>query len=212
MNLGSIKSGSTAKQTHRISSDILHESIFKEVVLGMPMLTHHWPFARRKWKKARPSGGRTSPIVPGFSIMNTGFSHLRSSTVKYSTFVAANRDGEVEPFYADEIVRFGQIMMGLLYDMEAHAINYNLNTGFAKSEMQEASVSRNFRITEALRQKLWEPVIQPPSNQSRRFPCVQPPGPGVQSGDNRTLERAFGGVLHHLDLEPCSLSRPYFFP
>lgn len=40
-------------------------------------------------------------------------------------------------------------MMGLLYDVETHTINYNLKKIFADSELQEDSVIRNFRVTAA---------------------------------------------------------------
>jgi len=40
-------------------------------------------------------------------------------------------------------------MMGQLYDVETHTINYHLKKVFADSELQEDSVIRNFRITAA---------------------------------------------------------------
>jgi hypothetical protein len=40
-------------------------------------------------------------------------------------------------------------MMGLLYDVETHTINYHLKKVFADSELPEDSVIRNFRITAA---------------------------------------------------------------
>ena len=38
-------------------------------------------------------------------------------------------------------------MMGQLYDVETHTINYHLKNVFADSELQVNSVIRNFRIT-----------------------------------------------------------------
>ena len=38
-------------------------------------------------------------------------------------------------------------MMGVLYDVETHTINYHLKKVFADSELEENSVIRNFRIT-----------------------------------------------------------------
>jgi hypothetical protein len=38
-------------------------------------------------------------------------------------------------------------MMGVLYDVETHTINYHLEKVFADSEFEEDSVIRNFRIT-----------------------------------------------------------------
>src|SRR3546814_12298764 len=40
-------------------------------------------------------------------------------------------------------------MMGVLYDVETHTINYHLKTIFSDSELQENAVIRKFRITAA---------------------------------------------------------------
>lgn len=40
-------------------------------------------------------------------------------------------------------------MMGLLYDVETHTINYHLKKVFSDSELVEDAVIRNFRITAA---------------------------------------------------------------
>jgi hypothetical protein len=40
-------------------------------------------------------------------------------------------------------------MMGVLYDIETHTVNYHLKKIFSDSELEEASVIRNFRITAA---------------------------------------------------------------
>ena len=54
-----------------------------------------------------------------------------------------------EAVYADENVWLTQKMMGLLYDVETHTINYHLKKVFGDSELDEAAVIRNFRITAA---------------------------------------------------------------
>lgn len=74
---------------------------------------------------------------------------VRSSAAEYLTFVAAAGKGGVEAIYADENVWLTQKMMGVLYDVETHTINYHLKKVFADSELQEDSVIRNFRITAA---------------------------------------------------------------
>ena len=74
---------------------------------------------------------------------------IRSSTAEYLTFVAASGKGGVEVVYADENIWLTQKMMGLLYDVETHTINYHLKKVFADRELQEDSVIRNFRITAA---------------------------------------------------------------
>lgn len=72
---------------------------------------------------------------------------VRSSAAEYLTFVAASGHGGVEAVYADENVWLTQKMMGVLYDVETHTINYHLKKVFADSELEEEAVIRNFRIT-----------------------------------------------------------------
>lgn len=74
---------------------------------------------------------------------------VRSSAAEYLTFVASSGQGGVEAVYADENVWLTQKIMGLLYDVETHTINYHLKKVFADSELEEDSVIRNFRITAA---------------------------------------------------------------
>jgi hypothetical protein len=74
---------------------------------------------------------------------------VRSSAAEYLTFVAATGHGGVEAMYADENVWLTQKMMGQLYDVETHTINYHLKKVFSDSELQEEAVIRNFRITAA---------------------------------------------------------------
>ena len=72
---------------------------------------------------------------------------VRSSAAEYLTFIAAHGEGGVEAVYADENIWLTQKMMGVLYNVETHTINYHLKKIFADSELQENSVIRNFRIT-----------------------------------------------------------------
>jgi len=74
---------------------------------------------------------------------------IRSSAAEYLTFVAASGDGGMEAVYADENVWLTQKMMGVLYDVETHTINYHLKKVFSDKEIDEDSVIRNFRITAA---------------------------------------------------------------
>lgn len=74
-------------------------------------------------------------------------SMVRSSAAEYLTFIAAVGKGGVEAIYADENIWLTQKMMGILYNVETHTINYHLRKVFADSELQEDSVIRNFRIT-----------------------------------------------------------------
>jgi hypothetical protein len=72
---------------------------------------------------------------------------IRSSAAEYLTFVAAGGNGGVDAVYADENIWLTQRMLGLLYDVETHTINYHLKKVFADSELEETAVIRNFRIT-----------------------------------------------------------------
>ncbi len=72
---------------------------------------------------------------------------VRSSAAEYLTFIAASGQGGVEAVYADENVWLSQKMMGQLYDVETHTVNYHLKKVFDDSELEETAVIRNFRIT-----------------------------------------------------------------
>ena len=74
---------------------------------------------------------------------------VRSSAAEYLTFVAASGKGSVEAVYADENIWLSQKMMGILYDVETHTVNYHLKKVFLDNELEEQAVIRNFRITAA---------------------------------------------------------------
>jgi hypothetical protein len=74
---------------------------------------------------------------------------IRSSSAEYLTFIAATGEGGVEVIYADENIWLTQKMMGTLYDVETHTVNYHLKKIFSDSELNENTVVRNFRITAA---------------------------------------------------------------
>jgi len=92
---------------------------------------------------------KSKPTPGGRPKKNTAVSLIRSSAAEYLTFVAASGQTGVEAVYADENVWLTQKMMGLLYDVETHTVNYHLKQIFADIELQKNSVIRNFRITAA---------------------------------------------------------------
>ncbi len=92
---------------------------------------------------------RKRPTPGGRPKKKAEVSLVRSSAAEYLTFVAANGQGGVEAVYADEDVWLSQKMMGVLYDVETHTVNYHLKKVFGDNELQEDSVIRNFRITAA---------------------------------------------------------------
>jgi hypothetical protein len=83
------------------------------------------------------------------SIKKQPVSMIRSSAAEYLTFIAAAGQGGVEAVFVDGNVWLTQKMMGQLYDVETHTVNYHLQKVFADSELQQDSVIRNFRITAA---------------------------------------------------------------
>jgi len=72
---------------------------------------------------------------------------IRSSSVEYLTFIAATGDGGVNAVYQDENIWLSQKMIGELYYVAPHTINYHLKNIFSDSELEENAVTRNFRIT-----------------------------------------------------------------
>ena len=90
---------------------------------------------------------KKKPTPGGRAKKNTEASLVRSSAAEYLTFVAASGQGGVEAVYADENVWLTQKMMGLLYAVETHTVNYHLKRVFDDGELEAGSVIRNFRIT-----------------------------------------------------------------
>jgi hypothetical protein len=74
---------------------------------------------------------------------------IRSSAAEYLTFIAATGEGGVEAVYADENVWLTQKMLGVLYKVETHTVNYHLKKIFQDHELEEEAVIRKFRITAA---------------------------------------------------------------
>lgn len=74
---------------------------------------------------------------------------VRSSAAEYLTFITATGESDVNAVYCDENVWLTQKMMGLLYNVETHTINYHLKKIFSDGEVDENSVIRKFRITAA---------------------------------------------------------------
>jgi len=92
---------------------------------------------------------KKNPTSGGRSKKKAEVPLIRSSAAEYLTFVAASGHGGVEAVYSDENVWLSQKMMGVLYAVETHTINYHLKKVFADNELQEDSVIRKFRITAA---------------------------------------------------------------
>jgi hypothetical protein len=72
---------------------------------------------------------------------------IRSSSAEYLTFIAATGEGGLEAIYSEENIWLSQKMMGILYEIETHTVNYHLKKIFKDSELEENSVIQKFRIT-----------------------------------------------------------------
>ncbi len=72
---------------------------------------------------------------------------IRSSAAEYLTFIAATGEGGVDVICADENIWLSQKMMGVLYTIETHTVNYHLKKIFSDNKLDENSVIRKFRIT-----------------------------------------------------------------
>lgn len=74
---------------------------------------------------------------------------IRSSAAEYLTYVASTGESNrnIEVRYEDENIWITQKMMGLLFNVESHTVNYHIKKIFADSELSENSVARKFRIT-----------------------------------------------------------------
>lgn len=72
---------------------------------------------------------------------------VRSSSAEYLTFIAATGESGVDTIYADENIWLTQKMMGMLYNVETHTVNYHLKKIFLANELEEHLVIRKFRIT-----------------------------------------------------------------
>jgi hypothetical protein len=77
----------------------------------------------------------------------SNLSIVKSSVAEYLTFVAATGETGIEVVYADENIWLSQKMMGVLYNIETHTINYHFKKVFSDNELDENSVIRKFRIT-----------------------------------------------------------------
>jgi len=72
---------------------------------------------------------------------------IRSSAAEYLTFLTATGQSDVNAIYFEENIWISQKMMGLLYLVESHTINYHLQKTFKTGELDEKAVTRIFRVT-----------------------------------------------------------------
>ena len=75
---------------------------------------------------------------------------IRSSAAEYLTYVASIGDEtqNVEVRYEDENIWLTQKMLGVLFNVESHTINYHIKRIFNDNELNENSTTRKFRIVQ----------------------------------------------------------------
>ncbi len=75
---------------------------------------------------------------------------IRSSAAEYLTYIASVGDEaqNIEVRYEDENIWLTQKMLGMLFDVEPHTINYHIKKIFADSELTEGATTRKFRIVQ----------------------------------------------------------------
>lgn len=75
---------------------------------------------------------------------------IRSSAAEYLTYVASIGDEtqNIEVRYEDENIWLTQKMLGMLFDVEPHTINYHIKNIFSDNELLEEATTRNFRIVQ----------------------------------------------------------------
>ncbi len=75
---------------------------------------------------------------------------IRSSAAEYLTYVASVGDKaqNIEVRYEDENIWLTQKMLGMLFGVESHTINYHIKKIFADSELTEEATTRKFRLVQ----------------------------------------------------------------
>jgi len=75
---------------------------------------------------------------------------IRSSAAEYLTYVASVGEElqNIEVRYEDENIWLTQKMLGMLFDVEPHTINYHIKKIFADGELAEEATTRKFRIVQ----------------------------------------------------------------
>jgi len=71
--------------------------------------------------------------------------HIRNSTAEFLIFTRQSGQESIEVRYADETIWLTQKLMGQLFDVETHTINYHLKEIFKTGEIDEDRTIRKFR-------------------------------------------------------------------
>ena len=75
---------------------------------------------------------------------------ISSSAAEYLTYVASvgEETQNIEVRYEDENIWLTQKMLGVLFNVETHTINYHIKKSFSDNELLESLTTRKFRIVQ----------------------------------------------------------------
>lgn len=73
---------------------------------------------------------------------------IRNSTAEFLIFTANNGKDSIEARYEDETIWLSQKLMGVLFEVTTHTINYHLKEIFKSNEIDENRTIRKFRIVQ----------------------------------------------------------------
>jgi hypothetical protein len=85
---------------------------------------------------------------------------LRNITAEFLVFTAQTNENTIEVRIADETVWLSQKMIGELFSVEPHTINYHLQEIYKTQELSEESTTRNFRVVQIEGQRKVERSIK----------------------------------------------------
>jgi hypothetical protein len=85
---------------------------------------------------------------------------IRNSTAEFLIFTAQANENTIEVRVEDETVWLSQKMIGELFSVESHTINYHLQEIYKTQELSEEATTRNFRVVQTEGQRKVERSIK----------------------------------------------------
>ena len=71
---------------------------------------------------------------------------IRNSTAEFLIFTSQAGENTIEVRVEDETVWLTQKLIGVLFDVESHTVNYHLQEIFKSQELNEEATTRKFRV------------------------------------------------------------------
>ncbi|MDF2546320.1 MAG: cell filamentation protein Fic [Anaerosolibacter sp.] len=85
---------------------------------------------------------------------------IRNSTAEFLIFTSQANENTIEVRVEDETVWLSQKMIGELFSVESHTINYHLQEIYKTHELSEEATTRNFRVVQSEGQRKVERSIK----------------------------------------------------